>query len=222
MQTAIEFFDEKAADWEATCYPPSVRRRLKALVAEFGLSVGARILDIGTGPGVLLPYLQERIGPDGHICAFDRSLPMVHQADQKRRWLRDLVMQGDVHHIPLREDGFDHVICFAAFPHFDHPELALAEMVRVAAPGGEVVIAHLLSRDELAAHHGTHPAVRSHGLPTTRRMAALMQLAGLAACQVVDQPGLYLARGKKPPGLGTPSLYKIQASPCSSIIQYYP
>lgn len=198
MLTAIEFFDKKAANWEATCYPPTVRERLKALVAEFGLSAGARVLDIGTGPGVLLPYIHARIGPDGYVYAFDRSLPMVGQADRKRRWLRDLVLQSDVHYIPFRDDGFDPVICFAAFPHFEHPQLALAEMVRVAAPGGEVIIAHLLSRDELAAHHGTHQAVRGHGLPTAHGMAALMQAAGLADCQVVDQPGRYLARGTKP------------------------
>ena len=217
MQTATEFFDEKAADWEATCYPPPVRARLADVMGQFRLTAGARVLDIGTGTGVLLPYIQAAIGPDGRICAFDRSLPMVRQADRKRRWFRDLVVQNDVHHIPLRDNCFDHVVCFAAFPHFDHPELALAEMRRVAAPDGEVVIAHLLSREELATHHATHTAVHGHGLPAARRMCALMQAAGLVHCRIVDRPGRYLARGKKPLTPGMSSSENTQAAACPSI-----
>lgn len=216
MQTATAFFDARAPQWEAACYPPPVRERLRALIHDFGLTAGMRVLDIGTGTGVLLPYVQAGIGPEGRICAFDRSLPMVAQADEKRRWHRDLVVQSDVHHIPLRGAFFDLVICFAAFPHFEDPAAALAEMGRVTAPGGEVVIAHLLSREELAAHHATHQAVRSHGLPTAERMYALMRAAGLVHGRIVDAPGRYIARGKKISAQEGWPQKKMQASPCPS------
>ena len=202
MQTAAAFFDERAPRWEAACYPPAVRERLTDLIESFGLTAGMRVLDMGTGTGVLLPYIQACIGPDGRICAFDLSLPMARQADQKRRWHRDLVVQSDAHHIPLGAALFHRVICFAAFPHFEDPASALAEMGRVTAPGGEVVIAHLLSREELAAHHASHQAVRSHGLPASEEMYTLMLAAGLVHCRIDDAPGRYLARGRKP---GAPS-----------------
>lgn len=192
------FFDERAPSWEATCYPQQVRVRLAELIPCFELAPGDRVLDIGTGPGVLLPYIQEQVGPAGRIVALDRSLPMVAQAGRKRRWFRDLALQADVHRLPFADQRFDVVICFAAFPHFQTPAQAMAEMARVAAPGGRVVIAHLMSRRELAEHHGSHRAVRGHELPVEAEMKALMQGAGLACSRIVDEAGRYLAMGERP------------------------
>lgn len=203
--TALSFFDERAPRWEKTCYPPPVRARLAALIPCFGLAPGDRVLDIGTGPGILLPYMQERVGPPGRIVALDRSLPMVAQADRKRRRSRDLVLQGDVHRLPFTDQCFDAVICFAAFPHFQRPARAMAEMARVAAPGGRVVIAHLMSRRELAQHHGHQRPVRGHELPGEKEMRALMRAAGLACTAIVDEAGRYLATGERPPAPSTRS-----------------
>jgi SAM-dependent methyltransferase len=197
--TSFAFFDEKAPNWEETCYPPPVRARLAALIPHFGLAPGDRVLDIGTGPGVLLPYIQERVGPKGRIVALDRSLPMVAQAERKRRRFKDLVIQSDVHRLPFFDQGFDAVICFAAFPHFQQPAQAMAEMARVIAPGGRVVIAHLMSRHELAQHHGNQRPVRGHELPGEMEMRALMRASGLACTAIVDEAGRYLATGERLP-----------------------
>jgi hypothetical protein len=75
----------------------------------------------------------------------------------------------------------------------------MGEMARVAAPGGRVVIAHLMSRRELAEHHGSHRAVRGHELPDEAEMKVLMRTAGLACTAIVDEAGRYLATGERPP-----------------------
>lgn len=205
MTEALDFFDRKAPQWEATCYPPHVRTRLADLIPHFGLAPGDRVLDIGTGTGILLPYLQARVGPAGHITALDRSLPMVARADRKRRWFRDLSLQADVHQLPFGNGVFDTVVCFAAFPHFQDPVRAMAEMGRVAASGGRVIIAHLMSRAELAAHHATHQAVRGHGLPAEAEMMAMVRAAGMRCTTIIDEPGRYLARGERISALPDPS-----------------
>lgn len=192
-----EFFDSRAAAWEATCYPQEVRERLAALIPEFRLRPGACVLDVGTGPGVLIPYLRQAVGPTGRICSFDLSLPMVRQARCKPLLEQDLVLQADAHHMPFDADIFDNVVCFAAFPHFDDPALALFEMARVARPGARVVIAHLLSREELARHHGGHAAVADDILPDAERMQVLFRQAGLGDPRIEDRPGRYLATGGK-------------------------
>ncbi len=193
-----EFFDARAPDWERRCYPAEARARLADLVLEFGLKAGDRVLDVGTGPGVLIPYLRRTIGPGGRICSFDLSLPMARQAQMKPRQPLDLVLQADVHRLPFGAGAFDAVICFAAFPHFDDPALALREMGRVAAAGARVVIAHLLSRDELARHHGGHEAVADDMLPPADAMRAFFQQAGLDVPAIEDRPGRYVAAAKKP------------------------
>ncbi|MEJ5358690.1 MAG: class I SAM-dependent methyltransferase [Desulfobacterales bacterium] len=192
-----EFFDARASDWEATCYPEEVRGRLLELLPAFDLAPGACVLDVGTGPGVLIPYLRRAVGPAGRVVAFDLSLPMVQKAREKPLAKQDLVLQADGHRLPFRGAVFDRVICFAAFPHFDDPGLALEEMGRVLKPGGALAVAHLLSREELARHHGGHDAVADDLLPPAPVMEALFARAGLEPPAIEDRPGRYLAFGRK-------------------------
>ena len=41
------------------------------------------MLDLGTGTGVLLPYIAEKIGTAGHITAVDYSAGMLSRAKEK-------------------------------------------------------------------------------------------------------------------------------------------
>lgn len=197
MEKKASFFDTRAEAWEETFYPPPVRERLEDLIREFGVRPGERLLDVGTGPGVLLPYLYERVGPAGQVCAFDLSMQMLYQAYRKPRTVHGMVFQGDVHHIPFTKGAFDRVICFAAFPHFDDPAQAVGEMSRVLKPGGGLIIAHLMSRRELAEHHKTHETVARDLLPPDPEMTVLFTESDLAPPEIVDMPGRYLARAVK-------------------------
>lgn len=197
MEKKGSFFDTRAATWEETCYPPPVRERLLDLIAAFGIRPGESILDAGTGPGVLLPYLYEGVGWAGQVSAFDLSLEMAYQAFRKPLKVHGMVFQGDVHHIPFREGAFDRVICFAAFPHFDDPARAVDEMSRVLKPGGVLIIAHLMSRRELAEHHGSHETVACDLLPPDSEMTSFFVKAHLTPPEIVDIPGRYLARAAK-------------------------
>jgi len=198
MVSETAFFDSRARDWEKNCYPAPVRKRLQELIHDFGVLPGMHVLDIGTGPGVLIPYLRRMVGKEGGICAFDLSFEMVSRAIRKPLSEQDLVLQADVHHMPFLDERFDQVICFAAFPHFSDPARALREMSRVVLSGGNVIIAHLLSRRELSEHHATHSAVARDVLPDDSRMKSLFGEAGLSLIDIVDIPGRYLAKGTKP------------------------
>jgi len=197
MEDREDFFDRKAHRWEEVHYPPAVRERLAALVLRFGVRAGGRVLDLGTGPGVLIPYLRRQTGPEGRVCSLDLSFPMVRQAARKPLLPGDLVLQGDAHHLPFQAEAFDHVVCFAAFPHFHAPRQALKEMARTVRRGGTVTIAHLMSRDELARHHSAHGAVARDALPDEARMSAWLAEAGLHPLSILDEPGRYLARAVK-------------------------
>ena len=78
------FFDTRAKGWERNCYPPQVRRRLGALVETFGLCNDEWVLDVGTGTGILFPYLHRRIGDSGQVCAFDLSFEMISSGPRRR------------------------------------------------------------------------------------------------------------------------------------------
>jgi ubiquinone/menaquinone biosynthesis C-methylase UbiE len=197
MGSRTAYFDQRAAEWEKDCYPAPVRERLRRLVRNFDVVPGHRLLDVGTGPGILIPYLRELAGPAGRVCAFDLSFEMVRQAHAKPLGNRDAIVQADAHRIPFKDNRFDRVICFAAFPHFTHPQSALQEMARVLKTGGILVVAHLMSRRELASHHAAHTYVARDVLPDNARIRNLFSEADLAVIKIVNRPGRYLAKAVK-------------------------
>ena len=154
---------------------------------------------MGTGPGTLVPYLLEAVDPAGRVFPFDLSLEMLRQAKAKLGPARPAPVQATAMRLPFRQASFDAVVCFAAFPHFEDKGIALSEMARVAKPGASVIIAHLLSRAELMAHHGGHNAVARDALPDEGPMRELFLSAGLPAPVIIDQPGRYLAQSRKTP-----------------------
>ena len=192
------FFDERAEGWEQKCYPDKVRERIWPMVQRFALPVGGKVLDMGTGPGTLIPYLRRALGPEGHITAFDAAPGMVEVARGKCLDGRTKVVCASAMDMPFDSESFDAVICFAAFPHFTDKPLALREMARVAKGGAPVIIAHLLGRKQLEAHHGSHPAVKDDHLPDDLTMRGLFTQAGLPVPEVTDLENYNEAKARKP------------------------
>jgi len=191
------FFDSRAGKWEETFYPPAVREKLIHLVANFGVQPNEVILDVGTGSGILLPYLSHHLGTSGRIAALDLSFEMVKHAKSKHIAIPHLILRSDVHYLPFASDRFDKVICFAAFPHFHDAGIALKEMARVTRIHGTIIISHLMSRQELAKHHAAQGAVAKDRLPNDDAMALLFQAANLKLSYIIDKPGRYMASGIK-------------------------
>lgn len=187
------FFDERASTWEERCYPQQARERLALLVPCFGVRKGDVVLDMGTGTGILAPYLRNAAAEQGTLISFDVSFEMVRHAAKKDAYTRGLVMQATAMRIPVKDEAVNTVVCFAAFPHFSDKSAALREMYRVLRPGGQVSVAHLLSRAELSQHHGGHPAVADDALPDNAVMTTMFLDAGFPAPQIIDIPGRYLA-----------------------------
>jgi ubiquinone/menaquinone biosynthesis C-methylase UbiE len=92
-----------------------------------------RVLEAGCGTGLILG----RLAPIAD-CAwgFDLSAGMVKKAQE--RGLN--VVLGDITHIPFRDASFDLVCSFKVLAHVPDIRQALAEIARVTAPGGHMVL----------------------------------------------------------------------------------
>ena len=192
MKKTQAFFDQLAESWEDQSFPPQTIKRIVELVNTFGIQQGARVLDVATGTGILHPYLLRAVGEFGRVIAFDFSYKMLQQAKDKPFGANLDCFQASAMAIPLPAGLCDTIVCFAAFPHFADQLKALQEMARVAKKGAPVIIAHLMSRDELLKHHGNHSPVAGDTVPEAADMRCMCQSAGLTDPQITDQPGMYL------------------------------
>ena len=192
-----DYFDRLAGGWGKGADADDLCRRLTSLVARFDIPQGGWVLDVGTGTGILHPYLLSAVGESGRVLAFDFSRCMLAQVLKKSRPENLACFQANVTAIPLPEGTCDRVVCFAAFPHFERKQTALQEMARVTKQGGRIVIAHLMNRRQIARHHNANPEVAGHYLPPPGKMEQMFAAAGLNLVTIADEPGLYLAEAEK-------------------------
>jgi ubiquinone/menaquinone biosynthesis C-methylase UbiE len=196
MEKRRDFFDRQAHQWDDRLQYEKRLSQLLEVVKDFELQNGYWVLDVGTGTGILLPLLREAIGPSGKLMAIDFSLKMLEQATQRRG--EAVLLNASVEAIPFRADQFDRVTCFSAFPHFPNKEKALFEIVRVLRNGGKLFIAHLHSMEEINQLHQEMGGPIAHDLlPHPERIKTLMKDFGLDGVSVINQPGKFLAQGRK-------------------------
>ncbi len=190
------FFDAHARGWEERGYTKERREKLAELVEAFEVKPGEKVLDAGCGEGVLVPYLLKHLGPEGFIVELDNSLEMLKGAAKKSARQIQCVWAG-AEAMPLVDEDFDRVICFASFPHFASYKKALKEIHRVLKAEGTLVIAHLMSRDQIAHHHAKCSVVLGDELPSESELRALLTETGFTLESLTDCPGRYLAIAKK-------------------------
>lgn len=119
---------------------PAIQQSKVQIRQRLGVQVGDVVLEVGSGPGTSLLELAEVVGPGGQCVGLDASTTMV--AEARRRAVTVSVPVsfevGDAQALPYPEGTFD--VCYAerVLMHVPQAERAVAELIRVARPGGQV------------------------------------------------------------------------------------
>ena len=198
MEKRKDFFDRQAFSWDKELGGEDRTHKAEEVVRWFRLTQNHSVLDVGTGTGILLPFIKEVIGTRGRLIAIDFSHKMLKKAKIRESAGEKFLINASVESIPLRSDQFDRVICFSAFPHFPNKVRALLEMVRVLKSEGRLFIAHLHSVEEINHYHQQVGGAVAHDLlPHPDRIRDLMNKSGLCDVSIINQPGKFLAQGEK-------------------------
>lgn len=188
------FFDALADSWDENVDPAVIRR----ILASAGLRAGHTVLDVGSGTGVLLPFLLEAVGPEGRVFALDIS-PAMLQRSKSKGLKRVEYICAPAEAIPLDNNTCDAVVCYNAFPHFADKQAAVKEMSRVLVPGGTLVIAHGQSREEVnELHRHMNGPVHDDYLPDDETMMHMLKAVALTNIQICNGPSGYMLLAVKP------------------------
>ncbi|OLB99840.1 MAG: methyltransferase type 11 [Candidatus Rokubacteria bacterium 13_1_40CM_68_15] len=121
---------------------PSIKDEaaLKLVVEWSGAGPADTVLDVACGPGLLVCAFARVVR---HATGIDITPAMLDRARtlQQERGLTNVTWrQGDVLPLPWPDGSFTIVSARFAFHHFLDPRAVLAEMRRVCAAGGKVVV----------------------------------------------------------------------------------
>ena len=123
-------------DW---IFGPAFAREIHKVIDSLRLPTGAKILEIGVGTGISL----EAYPTDVQLIGIDLAEEMLAQAEKKiaeHNWTHIELRQMDALNLDFPDAQFDYVMAFHVVTVVPKPRQLMQEMVRVARPGGLVVI----------------------------------------------------------------------------------
>jgi ubiquinone/menaquinone biosynthesis C-methylase UbiE len=194
-----DYFDNAAEKWDSKFKTPKLISFLEKLVPQFNLKPGQQILDVGTGTGVLIPYLTKAVGSAGLINAVDLSEKMVQKCKAKHKHVNNVdITVGNIEDTAFPVESFDAVICFGVFPHLENKRKALQNINKILKYGGKIIIAHALSSEELQIHHKKVSRHVAHAaIPPKNQMTQLLKQTKFIEISIKDEPGCYLCTARK-------------------------
>lgn len=138
---------------------------------------GKRVLDVAGGDGYWAGQARKR---GAHAVSIDLSRKKMLFGSQLAS--APALLQTDALALPFRDGSFDRVMSICAIEHFDDGPLALGEIARVLAPGGELVMsADAVTRagrwPALYGRHCQNYAVKQ--TYTHQRLASLLAERGM-------------------------------------------
>lgn len=185
----ISYFDDIAPRWDAVT--PSDPDKLRCLVT-LCARPGDRVLDVGCGTGVMIPYLLEK--SPSFLLAVDISPAMINIAREKFGDTDARFYCGDVMDID-RPGEFDCVMIYDTFPQIENRGSLIRQCSRLLDKDGRLMICDGFSRHVINASYQGGSSV-SIPLPAAKTLASnLSQYFDVDT--VIDSGSLYAVSGIK-------------------------
>ncbi len=194
-KTNIEYFNKIALNWDSIIYhdPKKINRFFEL----FPIKKRDNVLDVGTGTGILIPYIMKRLR-GGKLFAIDISSKMIEIARERYKNPNITFILGDVEDYNFGPLSFNKIICYSVFPHFFDQQKVVDKFFSLLSPGGSLSIFHSASREYINNIHrenGFH--LEKNILPSVEKVSSMMLSSGFSITYCEDTEDIYLVIGKK-------------------------
>lgn len=143
MSTTLQFDDEASRRAEATYATPDFVEQRRATRAALALRQGEKVLDIGSGPGLLACEMAAEVGAGGSVDGIDPSESMLALARGRRPpegAAKIRFVAGDACALPFAGETFDAAVATQVYEYVHDMPAALGEAFRVLRPGGRLLV----------------------------------------------------------------------------------
>jgi demethylmenaquinone methyltransferase/2-methoxy-6-polyprenyl-1,4-benzoquinol methylase len=131
-----------------------------------GVTTGTKLLDVGSGTGVIAALAQQMVGPTGVVVAVDPSEGML--AEAKKAGVRDTRV-GRGEQLPVGDAEFDILTMGYALRHVEDLVVTFREYLRALKPGGKVLLLEI-TRPEGRVQYQMVKFYLKHVVPVVTRV----------------------------------------------------
>lgn len=183
-----EFFNSLASKWDEICNHDELK--IRKIIELSKVEKGCKVLDVGTGTGVLVKYLLELL-PET-IKAVDLSENMIEIAKGKYNDERVEFVAGDI--MEFHEGNFDYIFLYSVYPHFTDKEKLFSHLYKLLNENGKIIIAHSESKEKINNIHKKSDSVKDHLLPEGKVTANIMSRY-FQIDKIIDDEEMYFVSG---------------------------
>lgn len=196
MLSNKDYFNSMAEKWDYTVKHDE--GKIKNIMDIVQIKRGSRVLDVGTGTGVMIPILNSYVSNTGKIIAVDEAEKMIEIAKKKYNYKNVNFITGDVLKIKLPENYFDLINCYSMFPHFHDQKVAVKKLARYLKKDGKFVISHSQSREAINnLHKQVSDVIKNDSLPSMDKIKEYYNNAAIEMISKVDNEDMFVAVGVK-------------------------
>lgn len=186
----VEFFNQIAKEWDSIIEVNE--EKINTLLSKLNITDNSKVLDIGTGTGVLIPFLKSS-NPNGYIKGVDISSEMLNIARKKFGNIEKVSFElVDVEQDVINET-YDSIVLYSMFPHLKDKTNTIKKLVeKNLKKNGQLIIAHSNSREFLNnMHKEKNKCVSEDRLIPVIDQKCLFEKAGLKVVDSFENNEIY-------------------------------
>lgn len=186
----VNFFNSIAKNWDNIIEVNETK--INYLLSKIDIKEDDYVLDVGTGTGVLIPFLA-KLNPKGKIKAIDISCNMLDIAKDKFKNMSNIefaLLNVETENI---DEKFNKIVLYSMFPHLEDRTNTIKKLVQNnLLENGKLMIAHSDSREYLNnMHKDTDERVSESILIDVNEQKKMFEDAGLTVEKAFEDENVY-------------------------------